>query len=117
MAIILQKWYILINTTLNPSIVNPSSFTEETIQTFIYQSQAEQENVRLSFIEAMIDKPKIRDKQQFVQVNQAMLIRLLDKLYSYKQLEGLNRNTVHLFETISQHLENALNFIEDFFSQ
>jgi hypothetical protein len=117
MAIILQKWYTLINTTLNPSLVNLGSFTEETIQSLIFQSQSEQENVRLLFIEAMVDRLKIRDKQQFVQVHQAMLIRLLDKLYSYKQAERLNNNIVHLFDTISQHMEYALNFIEDFFSQ
>jgi hypothetical protein len=71
--------------------------------------------LKIHLIEWLVDNPKIRDKQQFVQLNQAMLIRLIDKLYSYKK-ETFKSAVQNLYETISEHLENTLNFIEDFFS-
>lgn len=57
----------------------------------------------------------MRDKQLYVQVNQAMLIRLLNKLYNYKQEMDLSESVIFLYNSISQHLESTLNFIEDFF--
>ncbi len=116
MPMILCKWDKLIATTLYPSNSNLASFTYKCVQNLIDQSKQEQEKLRTLLIEGIVDRPKITDKQQYVQVNQAMLIRLMDKLYSYKQKPGLNDNILCLYDTISQHLENALDFIEDFFS-
>ena len=116
MPIILNTWSTLIITTLNPSNAKLFLLTDESIQALINQSEAEQEIVRTLLIEGIIDRPKIRDKQQFVQVNQAILIRLLDKLHSYKQNPKVVDNIRCLYNTISQHLENTLDFIEDFFS-
>ncbi len=116
MPIILNRWENLINNTLHPLNANLVSLTEAGIQNLIYESEAEQERVRALLIEGVIDRAKIRDKQQYVQVNQALLIRLLDKLYAYKQTEGLNDYILSLFDTISRHLETTLAFIEDFFS-
>ncbi len=113
--VILSKWDKLVATTLNPSNPGLVSFTDECIQNLISQSEQEQENVRNLLIEGIVDRPKIIDKQQYVQVNQAMLIRLIDKLYSYKQKDGLCNNILYLYTTISQHLENILDFVEDFF--
>lgn len=116
MPVLLHKWDTLISITLNPQNTNLVSFTDEAINIFIYQSETEREKVRNELIEGIVDRPKIRDKQQYVQVNQAMLIRLLDKLFSYKQAEGLSEKMLNLYTAISRHLENTLNFIEDFFS-
>lgn len=115
MAMILNMWDTLISTTLNPSKANLSALTDESTQSIIGQSAEEQERVKSLLIESIIDKPKIRDKQQFVQVNQAILIRLLDKLHVYKQGEGINEKIINLYNSISEHLENSLSFIEDFF--
>lgn len=116
MPIILQKWNTLINITLNPLSASSMSITDETIKSFIAQSESERENVKNLLIEGVIDRQKIMDKQQFVQVIQAMLIRLLNKLHTYKQVKQLDNKLQHLFNTISEHLEEVLNFIEDFFS-
>jgi hypothetical protein len=114
MALVLNKWEKLIYVTINPFQVSINSLSDECIQSLIEQSDKEQEQVRNAMIEWLVDNPKIRDKQQFVQLNQALLIRLLDKLYSYKQ-ETPNEHIKNLFEAISRHLESTLNFIEDFF--
>ncbi len=114
MALVLTKWENLIYSKINPFQVNVNSLSDECIQLLIEQSDKEQEEVRNAMVEWLVDKPKIRDKQQFVQLNQALLIRLLDKLYSYKQ-EKANEHITNLYEAISKHLENTLNFIEDFF--
>lgn len=114
MALVLNKWESLIYTKIIPFQVNVDSFSDEYIQSLIEQSNKEQEQVRNAMMEWLIDNPKTRDKQQFVKLNQAVLIRLLDKLYSYKREES-NEQITNLYESVSRHLENALNFIEDFF--
>ena len=45
-----------------------------------------------------------------------MLIRLLDKLYAYKQIPGVCNQILYLYDIIGKHLQNILDFIEDFFS-
>jgi hypothetical protein len=115
MPIILQKWDMLINTTLNPLNASKEPVSSETVKRFIAESELERENVRNLLIEGVIDRQKIMDKQQYVQIVQAMLIRLLDKLHSYKQVKGLDGKLTCLCNCVSQHLEDILNFIEDFF--
>jgi hypothetical protein len=116
MPVIVQKWEGLITDRLIPARLHLVVPTDEAIRDFINQSEAERDKTRDLLIKGIIDKPKIRDKQQYVQVNQALLIRLLDRLYHYKQTEGLDERTLHLYNTVSRHLETSLNFIEDFFS-
>jgi len=116
MEILLSKCDSLISTTLYPSQTNLNLLSGESIQMFIYQSEIEREKVRALLFEGIINKPKIKDKQQFVKLNQAMLIRLLDKLYSYKQNPVVDSSVLSLYNTLSQHLESTLNFIEDFFN-
>lgn len=101
---------------MNPSNPAISTLNEESIVEIVNQSEAEREVVRTLLIEGILDKPKIKDKQQYVQVNQAILIRLLDKLYSYKQDPRINDKIFSLYRTLSQHLEHTLDFMEDFFS-
>ncbi len=116
MSIILQKWNALINAVINPFTASNLSFSHEMIKSFISESESEKERVRNLLIEGVIDRQKIMDKQQFVQVVQAMLIRLLDKLHTYQQVKRLDNRLLDLYTTISEHLEEVLNFIEDFFS-
>jgi hypothetical protein len=115
MPMILCRWEKLITVTLNPSSAVLNTLSDECIQNLINQSEEEQEIVRTCLIEGIIDRPKIMDKQQYVQVNQAMLIRLIDKLYSFKQREQVNDKVLDVYNTISEHLKNTLDFIEDFF--
>ena len=115
MALVFSKWENLVYFKVNPFQVDVHLFSDECIQILIEQSEKEQEQVRNAMIEWLVDNPKIRDKQQFVQFNQAVLIRLLDKLYSYKQ-QKLAERIIDLYDAISRHLENTLNFIEDFFA-
>ncbi len=115
MPIILQKWDILINTILNPLNASRGSLSDETPDRLIAESELERENIRNLLIEGVIDRQKNMDKQQYVQIIQGMLIRLLDKLHTYKQVKGLDDRLISLYNTISQHLEEVLNFIEDFF--
>ena len=116
MPVIINKWDELITDTLSPTNIILSSLNDEVVRGFIFQSEAEKEKAKSLLINGIINRPKIRDKQQYVQVNQALLIRLLDKLYTYKQFPELDDKILRLYNTISGHLEAILNFIEDFFS-
>ena len=115
MPILLQKWDMLVSTTISPININLVSQSDEVIQQLIQESIIECEQFRMLLIDKIIEEPKIRDKQLYVQVNQSILIRLLNKLYSYLQTTGLSEKVRVLYSTISQHMDTALNFIEDFF--
>jgi hypothetical protein len=115
MSYILQNWNILITSTLHPTNLDLFSYTDESIQNRIAQSKDEQDKVRTLFLEGILERPKVKDRQQYVKLNQVILIRLLDQLFSYMQSENLNDKIIYLYDIISSHLENSLNFIEDFF--
>lgn len=116
MPVTLNKWDELITNTLSPTNIILIPLTDEVIRGLIFQSEVEREKVRNLLVDGIVNRPKIRDKQQYIQVNQALLIRLLDKLYSYKKFQGLGDKILCLYDIVSQHLEATVNFIEDFFS-
>ena len=116
MPVLLQKWETLISTTLNPSSGISYTLTDEWIQDNIHQSQLNKESLKTLLIEGVIDRQKIIDKQHYIQIHQAILIRLLDKLHHYKQLVEPDSKLLYLYNAITQDVENVLNYIEDFFS-
>src|SRR4051812_3854129 len=89
MEIASLKWNSYINSILSPSNPDLLLFTEADYERFIKDSVREQEKVKSLLIEGVIDREKIRDKEQFVRINQALLIRLLNKLHAYNQTENL----------------------------
>ncbi|HEY5461665.1 MAG TPA: hypothetical protein VIJ95_00275 [Hanamia sp.] len=115
MHLILQYWNTLIHTTLLPPRECQSVLTDESIENFIKQSEEEQDKVRTSFLEGMLKRSKLKDKQQWVRITQAMLIRLIDKLYSYTQSKEIDHKIFDLYKILIGHLEDTLNFIKDFF--
>ena len=115
MHLILQYWNTLIHTTLLPVRECPSVLTDESIERFIKQSNEEQDKVHTSFLEGMLKRSKFKDKQQWVRITQAMLIRLIDKLYSYTQSKEVDLKIFDLYKILIGNLEDTLNFIKDFF--
>lgn len=115
MAMLLQKWETLVVTTLNPANGKLQLLSDSEIQDLIQESEAERENIRAQLIEAIVEKSKVSDKQQYVQLIQSMLIRLLDKLHRYRQIENLTESVSRLYCFISKDMENTLEFIEQFF--
>ncbi|MEO6328745.1 MAG: hypothetical protein ABIO55_07430 [Ginsengibacter sp.] len=113
---ILNLWSTIVLGKVNPLNKQLFLFADDYIQFLIDESEAEKERVQTLLIEGLIDKPKIKDKQGYIQINQALIIRLLDKIYSYLQNQTLSEKTLSLYNTISQHLQHTLDFIEDFFS-
>ncbi|MGI8583222.1 MAG: hypothetical protein ACR2KX_13550 [Chitinophagaceae bacterium] len=115
MPFALENWNIFINTTLHPANGNLLSLPEESLQSLIKQSKYEEDRVRTLFLEGILERPKVKYKQQYVKLSQAVLIGMLDKLYEYRQKKNLNNKILQLYDTVSYHVENMLNFIEDFF--
>ena len=115
-SMILDKWNTMINGRLSPLNANDDLFAAETVQLVINESEDDQQTIRSMLIEDLIEKPNVMDKEQYVKVNQTLLIRILDKLFIYSQTSPLNENILWLYKTISQHLQSTLDFIEDFFS-
>ena len=113
---ILDKWNTIINGRLNPLNTNDDLSDAEAVQLVINESEEDQQTIRSMLIEDLIEKPNVMDKEQYVKVNQTLLIRILDKLFAYSQTRPLNENILFLYNTISQHLQTTLDFVEDFFN-
>jgi len=114
MTAYLQKWSALINETLCPYHEVLGRLSEVEIAAIIHDSAGEVENVRDLLVDYLVNNPSISDKQQFVKVNQALLIRLLDKLYSCKSY-NVPEKVFNLYKELGNHLQASLDFIEDFF--
>lgn len=114
MTAYLQKWSALINETLCPYHEALGRLSEAEIAAIIHDSAGEVENVRNSLVDYLINNPSISDNQQFVKVNQALLIRLLDKLYSCRT-DNVPEKVLNLYKELGNHLQISLDFIEDFF--
>jgi len=115
-SMILDKWNTIINGRLNPLNTNDDLSDAEAVQLVINESEEDQQTIRSMLVEDLIEKPNVMDKEQYVKVNQTLLIRILDILFAYSQTRPLNENKLLLYNTISQHLQSTLDFIEDFFS-
>ena len=113
---ILDKWNTIINCRLNPLKTNDELLDAEAVQLVINESEEDQQTIRSMLIEDLIEKPYVMDKEQYVKVNQTLLIRIVDKLFAYSQIKPLNENLFLLYNTISQHLQSTLDFVEDFFN-
>ena len=114
MTAYLQKWSTLINETLCPYHEALGRLSEAEIAAIIQDSAGEVENVRNLLVDYLVNNPSISDKQQFVKVNQALLIRLLDKLYSCRT-DNVPEKVLNLYKELGNHLQASLDFIEDFF--
>jgi len=115
-SMILDKWNTMFNVKLNPLNNNGDLLNAEIVQLVIDESEEDQQSIRSMLIEDLIEKPNVIDKEQYVRVNQTLIIRILDKLFEYSQTKPLNENLLRLYHTISQHLQITLDFVEDFFN-
>ncbi len=114
MTAYLQKWSTLINEKLCPYHEALGRLPEAEIAAIIHASANEVENVRNLLVDHLVNNPSVSDKQQFVKVNQALLIRLLDKLYSCRN-DNVPERVLSLYKALGSHLQTSLDFIEDFF--
>lgn len=115
MPIILNKWEAMIISELDPCNAELPLLTESAIESILNESEEERAKIRVLLIERLVDSSKLTDKETYVHLHQAMLIHLLDKLYSYKQIPGVCNKILSLYDSIGQHLQNTLDFIENFF--
>ncbi len=117
MSYALERWDRLISITLHPDNLPNFSTNPETIKLLLDQSETERDKVRKQMIKQAFSVSKEKAMEVFVQHNQSVLIRLLDKVHHYKQIPDLNSSVIRMYETIGQHLEFILDFIEHYFSK
>lgn len=117
MSYALEKWDRLISHTVHPDRRADFCSNPEAVEQLLVQSQSSHDKVRKQMIQQAFSFSKEKAKEMFVQQHQAVLIRLLDKVYQYKQCKGLDETTSKLYSTISIHLEAMLHFIEQYFSR
>ena len=116
MEMILTKWDKLINETLNPFSQNINTLTDELIKTIIADTEAEKAALKATLIKDIINTTAIKDKEHYVHITQALLIRMLNKIYTYRKHNEVNGTLILLYDTITQSLQLSLDFIEEFFA-
>ncbi len=108
----LQPWDTLISTTIIPE--NLQSPTSESLRHLIDLSTAERDKLRANFMENIYTEPKQKKMEFYIQFHQAVLIKMLDRLYRYKatapELAGF-------YESLSSHASSVLDFFEDYFGK
>jgi hypothetical protein len=112
---ILQNWSGLIQVALNPTGDIVSSPSEDSVQNIIQQSRQEKEQVVTLFLAGMLKRKKVKDKQQWVRITEAMLIELMDRIYTYEDTVKEHKSISYLCKAINNQLEDALNVIKNFF--
>ena len=100
---------------LNPLNNEIYLLSDDCLQSLIDESEIGLKKARELLTEALIGISNIKDKQQFIQMHQALLIRLLDKLHAYRQNKQVDDRINWIYSTVSSHLQNTLDFIEEFF--
>jgi hypothetical protein len=115
-SLILDKWNTMINGKLNPRNIINDLLDAEAVQLVINESEEDQQTIRSMLIEDLIEKPHVIDKEQYVKVNQTLLIRILDNLFTYSQARPSNENMLLLYNAISQDMQSTLEFVEEFFN-
>ncbi|HZH95183.1 MAG TPA: hypothetical protein VEY06_04825, partial [Flavisolibacter sp.] len=115
MPVILHKWNELITNRLNPLTIDFVPPGESESKDIIHQVATESKRVPGLLVDDILHRPDVRDKQHYVRVHQAMLIRLLNKVFTYKQAVGLGENLLGIYQSFIAHLEYILNFTEDIF--
>lgn len=111
----LQNWNKLISESLSPEELEHLR-GEESIKEILERILKENEQVKNRIIEDVLETTKIKDKKQYINLTQAMIVHFLDKLYCYRQQKSLKPEVKKLYETLSGHLENTLRFIQNIFS-
>lgn len=113
----LEKWDRFISMMLHPSNLENFIINEENIKLFIDQSETKRDSVRQQMIQTVFSLSKEKATELFVQQHQAVLIRLLDTVHEFGQLQTLDPSVKGLYSQIGEHLGFILDFIENYFSK
>jgi|GEM_PF-1392256 len=117
MTYALETWDDRIRTILTPEQRAFYSANPETVEQLITQSQTDRDKVRRQMIRQAFRLSKEKAMELFVQQHQSVLIRLLDMVHQHQQIPDLDEVTLHLYRNISSHLEEVLQFIEQYFTK
>jgi len=117
MPLLLQTWDTLIDTRLAPSNFQDDISGEKIIHETLLYIQNEKKSVKTELIDGIIERQKVIDKEQYIQIHQAILIRMLDKLHIYRQSVEPGTPLELPYESVISEVEEVLNFMEDFFSK
>lgn len=110
---ILSKWnYLLSSKKKNLSVGQDADPDHEVVSTI---EQWIKENVlfRIGLLERLTDFSNEKDKCQFIQIHQVLVIKILDRIYSLGK-EEVNPEARSVFNALTNHLQETLDFMEEF---
>jgi hypothetical protein len=112
---IFSKWVGLVMEKLSPE---NTTFLQGPNKCNQILQEIDEEHTKLQtlFLEGFISHSKIREKQQFVQLHQVLIIRLLNKLYDYQHNTSLLQKHAIFYQEVSRLMHNILDFIAEFFT-
>lgn len=98
-SILLGNCYTVLKKKLHPLNINTEEFSEEAIQMLIDESENDHQALRAILIEDLTEKSNAIDKEQYIRVNQSLLIHILDSLFSYSNTTSLNEKITRLLQS------------------
>lgn len=111
----LEKWDTFVANTLLPD--NLQKKTETELAELVKESAEEKENLRRTLTKNAFSFRKEKEMELYVQMHQAVLVRLLDKLDAYRQETRKQKKLDTFYIAICNHLLSILNFIEHYFTK
>ena len=111
----LQTWDMMVSTILSPQQLHPTD--PEHLQQLTALSAKEKDRLRVHFMQHFYATGKQKKMEFYVQFNQSVLIKLMDKLYGYKQQSEITQELSLFYDRISSHLSFILDLIEEYFGK
>lgn len=110
----LLSWNKLVSVSLCPEELEQLR-GEQFLNEILEKTLAENEEVKYRIIKDVLERTKIKDKEQYIKVTQVMIVHFLDKIYFYRQQKNLTPEVIKVYETLTRHLQNTLGFIRNIF--
>lgn len=111
---IFTKWNLLLTGKFNHLCLRESQFSEGEIHTLIREWEQENNTLQASLLEVLIAARNEDERRHLVQIHQSIIIRMMDKIHLYKQVEDASKDVQTILQEFVLQLEGTLAFIEEF---
>jgi hypothetical protein len=113
----IEIWNPLISSTISPQELIRQKPDKKTIASYLEVSANAMNEMRSFLMKEAFARRSEKELELLIESYQAFISRLLDALYSYHEHEGISYELKTLYEKLSEHLEDAMEFIETYFSK
>jgi hypothetical protein len=113
----IEIWDELIGIKLSPNTFKNRTVEKQTICNLLKESEKEKEAVRSHLMNEAFSRKNEKELELFIERYQTFIGRLLDNIHKNLKTEGITYEIKKLYEGVSEHLEEVMSFIENYFSK